>query len=66
MAKRIEVYYGLEGHTNDTMLLAPQAAFYAALFRDACAQPAVRLANRTPASAYAGRSVGRTSRAPPG
>jgi thioesterase domain-containing protein len=39
MAKRTEVYYGLEGHTNDTMLLAPQAAFYAALFRDACAQP---------------------------
>ena len=37
-AKRTDTYYGSEGHTNDTMLLAPQAPLYAALFRQACCE----------------------------
>lgn len=35
MSKRSEVYYGSEGYTNDTMLLASQALLFAALFRQA-------------------------------
>jgi hypothetical protein len=38
MAVWTDVYYGPEGCTNDTMLLAPQASFFAALFRRAGAR----------------------------
>jgi thioesterase domain-containing protein len=34
-----EEYYGLEGYTGDNMLLAPQAALFAALFQHAAAAP---------------------------
>jgi len=37
-ANHTDTYYGSEGHTNDTMLLAPQAPLYAALFRQACCE----------------------------
>jgi hypothetical protein len=43
VAKTTEVYYGKDGHTNDTMLLAPQAALYADLFRRAGSESAARL-----------------------
>lgn len=40
VALKTEVYYGLEGYTNDNMLLAPQASLFAALFRRASSRQA--------------------------
>jgi thioesterase domain-containing protein len=46
MAMTTEVYYGLEGHTNDTMLLAPQATLYADLYRRAGGESTARVPPR--------------------
>jgi thioesterase domain-containing protein len=47
VASNTDVYYGGDGHTHDTMLLAPQVALYATLFRRARGASAARALPRS-------------------